>query len=372
MADEFIGFPRVERPDNYCIADIKYQNVEGKQIAFTNACVSLLRPMDYKIHVRNKGGLDTVNFQVKLYDKKIDLNEYREQMSNITSLGSSTHLYYLDKERKNIGIINTSTFMIEKRINLPETPKDIVYNPHNKAHYILSNDEYLRVLNMQTNEITAKILIPTDPVNDHPQSPYNIPELLHFNEDGVGFMITVGNNISGNGFRSISSKNNNEIEVLRQFPFNHVRNSGVLPNKKDFYFNDAFESKHYTWSASTGKSTEEVGRYHILNYKNWAVSDEHTLIDYQTKKDLGVRFEITSVLLDKHTERFYGWSYRNHQDFLSQLDIKGNVLASIPAYPVDLLLSDDGKFLYLYEASNADLYRISIDVFNVRRKVSVN
>lgn len=371
MTDEFIGFPTVERIGGLCYSEIKYQNVEGKQIAFTNACVSLLAPMDYKIHVRNKGGLDTVDFQVKLYDKKIDLNEYREQMSNITTLGSSTHLYYLDKERKNLGIINAESFAIEKRINLPVTPKGIVYNPYNKSNYVLSTDEYLRILNLQTNEITDKILIPTDPVNDHPQSPYNIPELLTFNEDGMGFMVTVGDNISGNGFRSVNSRNNNVIEVLPQFQFKAARNSGVLPNKKDFYFNEANSNLHFTWSASTGKSTEEFGSYDIFHYKNWAVS-ENRLVDYESKSDLGVELSIYPAVLDTHKLRFYGWSSYYQQYYFTQLDAQGNTLARIPAYQVDFLLSPDGQFLYLYDASNADLYKISTDVFNVRRQLAVN
>ncbi|WPL47082.1 BACON domain-containing protein [Sphingobacterium bambusae] len=371
MADEFIGFPRVERLDEYCLAQVTYQNVEGKQIDFSNGCVSTLRPNLYKIYLNNKGGVDTVDFQVTLYDKKIDLNVYREQMSDISALGSSTHLYYLDKERKNLGVIDRETFTIVKRINLPVTPKKMVYNAFNKSYYVLSNDEYLRVLDMQRNEIVETILIPTDPVNDHPQSPYNIPDRLHFNQDGLGFMVTVGDNISGNGYRVVKSQENNKMEVLVEFPFSNTWDSGVLPNKKDFYFNDAYENAHYTWSASTGKSTKEFGRYRILNYKNWAINDDNRLIDYYTKADLGARLSVYPIFLDKNTERFYGWSSSNQQYFLTQLDAKGNVIARIPGYQNDMLLSDDGKYIYIYDAGNADLYQMSTEVFNGRRKIAV-
>lgn len=373
VADEFEGFPSIYKEGNLCLSEIKYQNVEGKQISFSSGCVTLLRPIDYRIMLKNKGGVDTIHFQLKLYDKKIDLNIYNEQMNTRTIEGSSTHLYYTDSERKTIGIVNISDFTVEKRIKTPVNPKSIVYNPFNKSYYIMSSDDKIRILNMQSNEITGTIIIPKDLVNDHPEAPYVIPSSLQFNQDGLGFLVTIANNHSGNGFRTIETNQNNKVTVVTDLLHKHVHSTGVHPNNKDFYFNDAYSNMHYVWSPSFGKSAELIGRYHVLHHKNWAIdNNNYKLVDYPSKRDLGISIPLYGVALDKEKELFYGWSSYYSQNFLTKLDAKGNQLGRIPAYECEVTLSADGKYLFIYEAGNADLYRVNTDVFTARKKLIID
>ncbi len=373
MEDEFLETPTIEKQDNMCISTITSVNLGNKNMQFSDGCVYLLKQMPYKIILKNKGGLDTVEFKATLYDKMIDLNPYKEQVSSLIDLGSNTHLYYTDSENNTIGVININEFKIEKRIVVPDRPKSLVYNPNNKLTYLLGYDEYLRILNLNTGEIVQTVQIPTDPDHDHPQSPYIIPEFLVFNKDGLGFMVTVGNNISGNGFRMINSKDNNSVGLVPYFHWNHVRNIGLQPNNLDFYFNDDIDNNHYTWSA-TGKTESHLGRMRVLGYKNWALNDEGKLIDYATKNPLGVNIMVYPAFFDRNKELFYGWNTYSSQSYLTQMDAKGNVIGRIPSSENQhqMTLSPDGKYVFLYSNYDADLFRINTAIFNSRIQLTID
>ncbi|TCR08622.1 hypothetical protein EDF66_103169 [Sphingobacterium sp. JUb20] len=368
MIDQFEGFPSISKLGDRCLSEIRYELVEGKKINFSTGCVNLLVPMAFKIMVKNKGGLDTLDFNVKFYDKKIDFNENRENYKYLTQTEPGK-LYFSDDKQKKIGIIDIEDFLVEKKLNVAAVANQIVFNGYNKSYYLLSDDDKLRKINMQTGALSDAVTIPVDPINDHPQLPYTIPTSLVFNKNGLGFMVTLGNGISGNGYRTIDTKNNNKIGIPTELHQYDTQSADLLPNGVDFFFNTSYNSEYVEWNASSKKVSNFPGRLTVLHYKNWVFDDNNNLIDYNTKQTIASSLPFTSSIIDKSKELLYGWSYKDSQMFISQMDAKGNLIGRIPSYYYEFRLSLDGKYLIVNDEGRGDLYRVNTAVFKGKYKV---
>lgn len=366
LMDEIIDAPQIVKLGYHCLTDIKYDKVDGKNIHFTSSCVNLITPLEFKIYVKNKGGQDTLDLSVKFYDKIIKLNPYEEQMSVFYNKIESSNLFYGDKEGGNIGEIDINEFVIKRRFKLPEIPTDIVYNTFNKSYYGLGGDNKIRIIDIPKGTVVQTIEIPIDPKTDHPQYPYIYPGSLVFNKNGFGLMVTGAKGASGNGVRSIDSKNSHKMEVLDDL--GHLENVQQLPNQMDFLINEAYSNNHFVFDVNTKKFTHSLHKFYFLRHNSLAINQHNDLVNYDTNKKITYELPYRPSVLDRERELFYGWTGSHSSIYLSVLDFQGRIVNKIPAYQNNFFLTKDSKYLIL-SSSNGDLYRIPSKIFFERFSV---
>jgi hypothetical protein len=363
LMDDIVDAPNILKLGYHCLTDIKYEKVDGKNIHFTSSCVNLTTPLEFKIYVKNNGGLDTLDLTVKFYDKVIALNPYEEQMSVFYNKIESPNLFYGAVEAGHIGEIDINEFVIKRRFKLPEIPTDIVYNAYNKSYYALGRDNKIRIIDVPNGVVLQTIEIPVDLKTDHPQYPYIYPGSLVFNKNGYGLMVTGAKGASGNGVRSIDSKNGHKMVVLDDL--GHLEDVQQLPNQIDFLINEAHSNYHFIFDVNTKKFTHSLHRFYFLQHKSLAINQHNDLVNYDTNQKISYGLSFRSSVLDKERELWYGWTGYYSSNYLGIMDFQGKILNKIPAYQSNFFLTKDAKYL-IFASSNGDLFRIPSKIFHER------
>jgi hypothetical protein len=328
--------------------------------------------MDFKIFLKNKGGTDTIDLSVKFYDKKIELNPYEEQMNTFFPQIVSSDMYYVDNERKRIGVIDVADFAIKNRFTLPVLPRNIVYNSYNMSYYLLSDDDKIRKIDIQNGAILETVTMPIDPIKDHPQYPNIIPKSLVFNKDGFGLVTTGSIGSSGNAFRSFDTKNNNQVDfIFQDMGLTNTEVVSLMPNKVDFLINMAYSNQHMIWNTQQMVLEENLGKFYLLQYKDWAVNQENDLFDFVTKEKIASALPFRPRLIDKTRDLFYGITYSNGRTYVTQTNMKGEIINRIPSYEYGIQLSADGKHLLIYDSNRATLYRVNTAILGEKFKVEL-
>lgn len=102
------------------------------------------------------------------------------------------------------------------------------------------------------------------------------------------------------------------------------------------------------------------------------MDDEYRLVDYLTKDPLASNLALYPIFFDSNKELFYGWSSYWSQTYLTQMDAKGNITGRIPSYESEITLSQDGKYIFLYDKASVDLFRINTAIFNSKIQLTVD
>ncbi|MBD1429819.1 BACON domain-containing protein [Sphingobacterium litopenaei] len=366
LMDAITSSPQISKLGDLCLTEIKINNVKDKSIDFTSGCVVLTNPLDFKIYINNKGGQDTLDLNVKFFDKLITMNPYEEQVSRFYTNTGLSNIFYGYAENNHIGEIDINEFVIKRRFKVPTIPTNIVYNSFNKSNYAYGSDNKIRIIDLNSGTILQTIEVPIDPATDHPENPYNYPASLAFNKNGYGIMVTEAKGMSGNGVKSIDSKNGHKIEVLNEL--GHTESVQLLPNQIDFLINQAHSNEHSIWHESSKKFTTALNRYYFLGHKSWAVNQNNDLLDFQTKNIITSAFPFRPRVIDREREVFYDWTGYYSFNELAIINSLGKVINKIPGYQSNHFLSKDSKYLIIH-ASNGNLYRFPTEIFYQRFSV---
>lgn len=363
LADIITQSPQIRKLGDLCLTEIKINKITDKNIDFTSKCVVLTSPLDFKIIINNKSGQDTLDLNVKFYDKVITLNPYVEQINKLYANTDLSNIFYGSDKNNHIGEIDINEFVIKRRIKVPITPNNIVYNAFNKLHYAYGRDNKIRIIDLNSGTILQTFEILADPSSDHPEAPYIYPESLVFNKNGLGLIVTSGIGISGNGLRSIDSKNGHKIQALDNL--GHTEGAQLLPNQIDFIINEAHSNEHTIWQVDNNKFTKDLNKYYFLNHKSWVVNQNNDILDFQTKKIITQELPFRALVIDREREVFYGWTGQYSFGKLEIINAQGKIINKINGYLNNHFLTKDYKYLIM-ESTNGNLYRFPTEIFYQR------
>lgn len=373
MIDPLDNIGYIRSTSDYCLSEITGKSLKNKTVSFASGCARIGLGMTYEFVTQNRGGLDTVRFKFNGYDKKIDMHKYHSGIWNLYPLGSKDYIFFTNDAGKRIGTIDLERFEIINDPRVSFDTRNLLFNNYNGSFYLTSTDDKLRRIDVRNGQVLEEIQFTPQP-NDHPQSPYVIPEEVVFNKNGMAFLTLLGNNITGRNVATLDVANKNKFELISGYnSVFYYSGLTVMPNGIDFGMKENYQGL-FTWDPIKKVSNFVYDEISILPFQDLAFLGNQ-LINYKTKTPIGQPIQGNYWQSDTKNKLIYAITWdQQYTTWIVCYDLNAKELYRRPFFydtggSSYVKLAGNGKYIVYYNGYSEELFRFSIDFFKGKTKL---
>lgn len=373
MIDPLDNIGYIRSTSDYCLSEITGKSLKNKTVSFASGCARIGLGMTYEFVTQNRGGLDTVRFKFNGYDKKIDMHKYHSGIWNLYPLGSNDYIFFTNDAGKRIGTIDLERFEIINDPKVSFDTRNLLFNNYNGSFYLTSTDDKLRRIDVRNGQVLEEIQFTPQP-NDHPQSPYVIPEEVVFNKNGMAFLTLLGNNITGRNVATLDIANKNKFELITGYLYAYYYSGlTVMPNGVDFGMKENYRGL-FTWDPIKKVSEFVYDEITILPFQDLAFHEKQ-LINYKTKAAIGQPIQGNYWQSDTKNKLIYAFIWdQQYTTWIVCYDLNAKELYRRPFFydtggSSYVKLAGNGKYIVYYNGYSEELFRFSIDFFKGKTKL---